>query len=259
MTAEVLSLIITAALLALIIFCVFHGWKKGGLRILFTTFSFLITILISSALTEPVSNWLMNSTALGDTINEKVSDYVDSKIADLLDIDIETGDEDLLSYLEEADNALSNDDQTGIIDSLILPRVLKNDLSSNNTAEKYVEMQVESFGDYLKLQLSTLLIRAITFLILLILIHIIIRIILRLIRILEKIPILHGVNKLFGIFIGIVQALLIIWTAGFFVSILIGTGLLSTVQEVIYSNVILEFFYENNLLLAALSGILTAI
>ena len=257
MTANLLSLIITVLLLALIVFCVFHGWKKGGLRILFTTFSFFISLAISSALTGPVSNWLM-ATALGDTVNQSVSDYVDSQMADLMNIDSED-DEELISYLEEADSALSDTEQSEIIDSLNLPRILKNSLSGSNTIENYVETQIESFGDYLKLQLSTILIRAITFLILLILIHIIIRILLHVIRILEKIPLLRGINRLFGLVIGLIQSLLIIWIAAFLVSILIGMGFLPMVQEAIYSSAQLEFFYENNLLLAALSGILTAI
>ena len=257
MSSETLALIITVFLLVLIAFCVIYGAKRGALRILFTTFSFLIAILISAALTEPVSEWLMNSTAIGDTINEKVSDYVDSKMADLFDSDLEG--EDLLSYLEETDSSLTAEDQNDIIDSLALPKVLKNSISNSNTTANYIEMQVESFGDYLKLQLSTLLIRAITFLILALLIHIILKIVLHLIKFIEKLPLLRGLNKFLGALIGLFLALLVIWTAGLLVSILVGTGHLSAVSEAIYANDILSFFYDNNLLLAAVSGILTAI
>lgn len=244
MTVFTLSVILIAAVTALIVFFFLHGWKKGVLRLLFTTFSFVITILLASVLTEPLSDWLTEKTFIGEAVESKVSDYVDSKME---------------AYIEDTQETLSEEAQGTIINSLTIPRILKNSLADSNTLENYISLQVENFSDYLKLQLSTFFMRLITFLVLTILIHIAIRIILRLIRVLEKIPVLRGINKVLGAVVGLIEAFIIIWIAGLIVSVLAGTAAFSFALEAIYSNSVLTFLYENNLILALLSGVFTAI
>lgn len=96
--------------------------------------------------------------------------------------------------------------------------------------------------------LSQFSIKIVAFFILAILIYVIIRIVLSLAHVITKIPIVKGINRVFGGLVGIIEALLVIWIACMIIQSLAYTPFGVQALNVIKQSAVLSFFYDNNLL-----------
>lgn len=204
------------------------GFKKGLLRILFTTFSFVIIIAASSLLTKPLAGLLKDHTFVGSSVSSRITEYV-SEQTQAFETDIVVGAEDSL------------------IDTLPLPGFLKTDLKTGNTLTHYVEMGVNSFSGYLSARLISIVMYAIAFILLMLLLSILFRLIVFILKIISKIPVIHGINRLFGGLFGLAEGLLILWCICIFIMIFSGTESGKTCTDIIAGSKVLTFIYDHNL------------
>lgn len=230
-----LSTIVLILILALIVFFVFRGYKKGFLRLAITTFSFVIVIILATALATPVSN-LLGSTSLGTKVETSVSGLVESKTEE---------------FLGETGSSISSEDESSFIESLPLPSYIQNVLISGNTAEEYAQMQIDSFEEYTTAKVTDVILRAISYVAVMIIASIILKIILKLAKFVNKIPIIGGLNKISGALLGLFQALLIIWALGLLIIAFSSTSIGSSAIAVIKDNAVLDLLFDNNLLILA--------
>lgn len=227
------STIVMILILALMVFFVFRGYKKGFLRLAITTFSFVIVIILATSLATPVSN-LLENTAVGTKVESSVSDLVESKTEE---------------YLDDAQGSISSEDESSFIESLPLPSYIQNVLISGNTVEEYAQMQIETFEEYITAEVTEVILSAIAYVIVMIIAAILLRIILRLAKFVNKIPIIGGLNKILGALLGFCQALLIIWAIGLLIIAFSSTSLGSSAIAIIQNNAVLDFLFDNNLLI----------
>ena len=226
------SLIVTIVVLVLLAFLMINGLRRGFLRILLTTFSLVITLVLAAVLLKPVSNFIQNKTSIGIGIEEKVGDFIDEKLAGVKD---------------------TKEDE--IIDSLPLPSFLKKDLHENNTIAKYKEQGVNSFRDYAVKNITTIAVKAITYLALMIIIFLLLRLLLMLTKFINKVPVIGGINRILGAILGLVEGLIIIWALCLLVMSFSGSEFGATCMKVINNSVVLKFIYDNNLLTLITSSI----
>ena len=227
------STIVMILILALMVFFVFRGYKKGFLRLAITTFSFVIVIILATSLATPVSN-LLENTAVGTKVESSVSDLVESKTEE---------------YLDGAQGSISSEDESSFIESLPLPSYIQNVLISGNTVEEYAQMQIETFEEYITAEVTEVILSAIAYVIVMIVASILLRIILRLAKFVNKIPIIGGLNKILGALLGFCQALLIIWAIGLLIIAFSSTSIGSSAIAIIQNNAVLDFLFDNNLLI----------
>ena len=227
--------IIMLIVIALIVFFVIRGYKKGLLRILFATFSVVITFALTALLTQPVSDFFMKSTFLGPAVEKSVSSFIDRQFEK-----------------KEPESGSQEDD---FIDSLALPGFIKEKISENNTLTKYRELGISSFSGYITSQLTNIIIRAITFIFLAIVIYLLLKVLSHILNILQKIPVLHGINSLLGSILSLAEVMLIIWGISIFIMALSGTDFGTSCMKVIRANGLLAFIYDNNLLLSAVRSV----
>jgi len=220
------SLIATIVVAAILIFFLIWGFHRGFLRILLTTLALVVTVVVAGILTPYVSS-LLGSTFIGKSIDKKVGTYIEKNI-----------DAPVVNRVSEA--------QEIVIDKLPLPKFMRSDISEKNTTAEYVAMKVSNFTGYLKVRLVNIILGAIAFVILLILIYLIIRILMGLSKVISKVPIIGGVNRILGAFLGLVEGLLGIWLLCLLVMMLSGTKFGMSAVDVINSNAFLKFFYDNN-------------
>ena len=217
-------------MLALWVFFVIRGHRKGFLRAAVGTFSFVIVIFLSTALASPVSQ-ILEKTALKTTIESAVSDAVESK-------------------LETDADGLSQDEQDSLLESLPLPSSIQDSLKESNTIENYVQMGVDSFSEYVAESVSDVILNAAAYVIVMIIAIIVIRIILAAAKFVNKIPVIGGINRFLGALLGFFEGLLVLWAAGLAIIALAGTGFGMKAVEVIQSNAFLDLIFDNNPLTA---------
>lgn len=209
--------VILIGVIAVLALATFVGYKKGMVKLILSMVALLAACIVAAALTVPVSAAL-KATPIYDAIEGSVEDLVeDSQVKD------------------------------NSIEKLNLPEQIKEKLmdGSSNITKK--------FNDYLVDTISNLILRALTFLILIIIAYIIIRIVINMLDVLANLPLIGTVNKIGGAIVGFVQGLLIIWVACLVVTAFGDKAWAQETFSQINSNALLTFIYEKNPLIFLLT------
>ena len=228
----IVMIIVILILLAFLII----GAYKGFLRIILTTFSLIITIILAGVLAKPLADFAENRTVIGPRIETKIENYVNEKLGPVSGT-VETA-------------------ETSFIEALPLPAAMKEDLKAKNTVAGYVDQGVDNFAEFIAKNLTTIIIKVFSYVLLFILIFLVLRLILRLSNMINHIPILGGINRLGGAIIGLAEGVLFLWVACMVVMMLSGSDLGIACEKVIRENPVLTFIYEHNYLMDIVNGVL---
>lgn len=269
-----MATVLTAIVIIFLLYFFIRGFKNGFFKIILTTMSLIVTIVLAAALVTPVSKYLQENTGLGQKFENKVEAYLFEKTSE------GEGNTDKKAVGENAggsqENATDKSSSTGetetakenisggtdkteeeIINETKLPKILKNALIKSNNAAEYVKLGVSDFKEYAVKSISNILLKILVYVALVIAIFIVIRILLAVSKVLTKIPVIRGINRFFGALLGLLQGLLILWLIGFVISLISNTGFGASVVDVLHKNVFLTFLYDNNCLLKIVKTIIT--
>ena len=230
------SLIATIAVVVFLMIFLGIGLSKGFLRIILTTFSLVITVILAGALAKPLAEYVENSTVIGPRVQHRIEEYIDSK----------------LSGVSVSADAVEN----SFIDALPLTASMKDDLKSKNTLSEYVDQGVDSFSEYLSVNLTSLVIKILCYVILFLLIYLVLRLILRLSNLIKHIPILSWINRIAGGVIGLAEGVVFLWIICMIIMMMSGTDFGITCERTIAGSSFLRFIYEHNYLMVAINSLL---
>lgn len=226
------SLIVTIIVIAILVCFLIRGVLKGFLYVALSTASLVVTLIIAGLLV-PWFSGVIESSFIGKGVESQISAYLDQNLNDPL--------VNSVGSIQES-----------VIGNLPLPQNMREDISEKNTTDEYVELQVGSFTEYLKVRLVKIANRVIAYVILSILLFILIRILLSFSKAIRKIPIVGGINAFFGGVVGLLEGLLILWCLCLLIMMFSGTSFGVKAVEVINGSKFLKFIYDNNgILLAA--------
>lgn len=192
-----------------------YGYKRGFVRIVLSMVAMLVTFVLAAILTVPVSAMLAAATPLDENIEESVSGLV----ADCGVVDEET------------------------ISNMSLPEQIE-ELLIEGAAEA-----VNGFNEYIVSTVSDLILKAITFFVLIIVIYIIVRIVIFMLDFISRLPVINSINKTGGLAVGIAQGLLIVWIGCLIVTAFSDKAWAQEVFAQINANPLLTFIYNNNLII----------
>ena len=136
--------------------------------------------------------------------------------------------------------------QTQAIQQADLPNVFKSLLTVNNNSEIYQQLGVETFAQYVGSYLAKLIINIVAFLITFVLISIILRAIVIALDIVSSLPGVGIVNRLAGGVIGMVGAMVIVWTLYIIITLMYTTTVGKELFQMIQENQFLTMLYEYN-------------
>ncbi|MEG1848821.1 MAG: CvpA family protein [Lachnospiraceae bacterium] len=108
-----------------------------------------------------------------------------------------------------------------------------------------ISLIVSAIGNYLDKHISKMLMALILFLLLLIITQIA-RVVIASLKFVSKIPIIHGVNKLAGLLIGIAEGVILVWAVFLIFEKFNLGGLGTTLMIQIEANSFLTFLYQQN-------------
>lgn len=178
----------------------------------------------------------------GSISSEDLAKYgISSNVLDGLSDDKKGSIEDAINEAE-----IPRDVQVAAIEKADLPDVFKNLLSVNNNSKIYKELGVDTFAQYVGSYLARLIINIVAFLCTFVLITIVLRAIVFALDIVSNLPVLGFINRLAGGAIGVIGALVIVWTVFVVITLLYTTSFGKEMYRMIQSDAILKTIYEYN-------------
>lgn len=249
-----------------ILFLAIRGWNRGFLRILFSLVSIILLIGLVSYMTPYVSDFLRNHTTVYQTIEERCTENVrergeavlsgnganagaDSDNSD--DSETSENGEKYASDTENDKDNAGNSTETGVESfGQSLP-----DRIAAYIADSAGEMLDES-GIYEAVgsRIADWILAGISYFAALCLASIVLFLIGRSLRIVDHIPVLRGINRTLGIFVGALQGLILVWLFFLLIALFAATEDGQVLIAQIDDNFILRYLYYNNILLKFLPG-----
>ncbi|MCR5626759.1 MAG: CvpA family protein [Lachnospiraceae bacterium] len=214
----------------IIVWFAIYGACVGFLRLFLYLIGLVLSIVLMVKCTPYVSDFLIQNTPIQNTVETYVREVFTAGYDD-------------------------NGNEDEAIENMELPDIAKNLIISNNTDEVYKQLLVEKFADYVAKYISKLLINILAFLVCVILINMLYRFLLAAFEVVDRIPIINGLNRLSGFLAGIVQGLLILELIYLAMIAFSGTEWGSKLYEMAGKNMITAYLYENNLLLMVISSL----
>ena len=215
------------------------GYRKGFVRSLMSM-AFLIMAAVLVYFVNPhVSGFLKERTPLYDVVKDGCEDIFTV--------------ENLTGKQEEGEN-LSRIEQTKIIDRLMLPEILKNQLTENNNASGYAKLAVSNFEDYLAGFMALLVLNILSYVVTFLLAVVLLKLTVFTLDIIADLPGLKGINRILGFVLGVVQGLCVVWILFLVLTVFGSTSGGSQILFLIGENSILSFLYDNNIFLKLLMG-----
>ena len=223
-----LLLIIVVILLASAI----RGYQSGFIKTAFSLLSLLVALVATSVMSPVVSKVLRE--------NDVVFENVSGKLHEVIDFD------------QEIDK---KSEEEGFIEGLSLPESIKKSLIENNNTKMYKAMAVDSFESYVVDALTIIVINVLSYAICFIAIMIALFILSRVLDLISKLPLLHEVNKIAGLAVGLLGGCVKVWIFFLIITLFSTTKLGENIFDMINASQVLTFIYDNNLLIKGMINI----
>lgn len=198
-----------------------YGYKRGFVRIVLSMLAMIVTIILASVLTIPVSGFI-KETSVGEGIRASVEEMVEG--ADIIDAES--------------------------INNLDLPKSMLEPIAEG------AESTQQAIGTYVADALTDTIINSLTFLILVIVIYIILKIVIAALDVVTKLPVLNSINKGAGAVIGLVQGLLFVWVGCLVLAACSDKPWAQEAFRQINDNELLSFIYNNNMIIWIITKLL---
>lgn len=215
----------------IILFCVWNGYRLGFIRTVFSVFTVVVGILISLVISPTICNMLCENQKVVQSIEERVF------------------------AVEEKGKAVSKSQQKKSIENMKLPEVIQNALKENNNEEIYRMFGVSNFEEYVIRYLTMLIIRIFVHFITFAIVFALLQILCCILDVISRLPVLDGLNKTAGLLIGLVKGVVIVELIMLlflpFQNTQIGMSLMDQIME----NPVLNWMFNNNLILRVLMNL----
>lgn len=249
------------AVLAVLVLFAFAGHRRGMLRILFSFGSLLISLLVSYMAAPYVTSYLKEHTGIYASVQEKTVDYLQEKTGDALQGDsAETTKAESLAALWEEIAGSAQDQEAeaseagaetvaAMQEQLQLPRALCQQLSELLTqAETGGSLAAAQVQEAIGSKVADLIVSALAFVVTLLLTRLILWIVYHVLDIVSRLPVIHGINRILGMFIGLAEGLLVVWIFFVFLTCIMQTGFGRECLRLIADSKVLSALYNGNVL-----------
>ena len=227
---------LTIIILAILAAAALIGWRKGLLRMLFSLGTLIIALILTMLLSSQIEKILSVNTGLTDYINSKYNSYMNTREDD--------------AYIRSLTENFKEENDTVTLKSVL--SAVKNRESAQETTENVLNAVTDEAKLILSSKLTQMTIKVIVFILTWIVISLIIRMLLRLIKIIEKLPVIHGINKFAGLGIGLLAGILIVWIFFAVITVTAASSFGSICMKQIADSEILSILYRSNIILKIL-------
>lgn len=238
------------------------GYTKGFLRTIYYLVQWALVLAFVTWATPYVTDVLMKNTAIETAVQERCSEWLHNCVErqqmqtrqgddQAAQIDqAEEGEKAALALLEQAKSGGQSINSQEALSALgiQLPKEVSEKLLNT---DQLVGQLVDGDGLYetISQNLTDFVLKGIAYLIVLAVSGVIFRTIGQLLRVVDRIPVLNGINRMLGIAAGLIKGMVGVWVflavVAFFSSSEAGISLL----KYIYEAPAVQWMYENNLVM----------
>lgn len=209
------------------------GYARGFLKIVLSAVALLVAVIIASLLTDPVCE-VVYDTSLYQDVVESAGNYMEENLA--------------LGVTNVTEIVSQN-----VLDNLNLPSGITESLNEQLLENASSLTSTEEIVDFLTERFARLIVKNGVFLAVFLLAFIAMRIVIFLADLVAKLPGLNTANRIFGLALGLLEGVFVLWVCCLAITILSGTQTGQTMLQAITGNTLLDFIYSHNPLLALLS------
>lgn len=210
-----MGIIVDIIIIAIIALSIFLGYRKGLIELAIKLCAFVIAILITLILYKPVSNLIINTTSIDETIEN--------------------------SILEKANDVMEGEEDEELSEET-------NPASTEELSEEIKQEAREGLLPEAARGLSVNIVRGGVIIILYVLVRIALRFVTALANLVAKLPILKQFNKAGGAIYGALRGILIIYVCLIIISIFGQINPENDVHQNIEQSTLGKTMYENNIL-----------
>ncbi len=207
---------IDAAVLLIVGYSCFQGYRRGFIKTLFDTLGVIVAFFLSKELYYLVEDFLMDNTKLF----MKVHDFVEKKSS--------------IKIIESLDNAITIPTELQNIFSAIIKT---GDLTQADTIQIFVN------------NISIIVVRSISFIITFLIVYALLVALSNLINLIFKLPILNITNRIFGAGTGFIKGIIFLYIIFALTSPLIGFMQDNGISKGVLDSESSKIFYDNNIIL----------
>ncbi len=225
--------LLLGVLLIILIF-VIRGFRRGFLRVLYSLVAVLLLIGLVGYATPHVSGYLKEHTTIYANISQRWEEKIQNSAEGVIDSTVQGQQE----ALEAA--------------GIQLPDVLEERIFG--TGLDKIGESVENTGVYQQAgeRMASVIVAVLAFLAALILAILIVWLIGKITDVVNKIPVIKGINRFFGLFAGAFQGIIVIWLLFLLLSIFSATAFGSVLISYIEESPFLNILYNHNVVLEIL-------
>lgn len=219
------------------------GFSRGFLRVIYSMLAWIAILVFVTWATPYVANVLTEKT----NIDNRIESNLDEKLHELVIGDTNGQKED-----REPDAQNPGQGKKNYRDlQMKLPDAVTNKLFDTN---KIADQILEGSGAYdvAAGRATDLVMRVISFVLVLLIAVISFHLLSVVLKVVEKLPLIGGINRLLGLFAGLVKGILIIWLAFAIIAMAGTTDIGIALISYIYESPLLIWVYENNFVLTLL-------
>ena len=193
------------AIVTFLTVCIVSGYKKGFLKLILSFLGLVAILYFSMKLYPAVSDYLNTDTGIHEKIRVRVSDKITEKC------------------VNDEDKVID-----GIFDKLNLPDVLKNNMIKDSVTSSYEDVVDSVVENHVSQYLAKVFVNIIAYLIVFFLLYLLFELLLKATGIVDMIPIINGINRLFGGLLGCLEGLFAVWIAFLLVLLFLGNDMTDT-------------------------------
>lgn len=222
----------------IMLFMIIHGFSRGLLRILFSLIAVILLIGVTGYAAPHINTFLKENTQIHTEIAERWTERLS-----------DSSDQAIGSAAQEQQQSL---DSAGIQ----LPDTLEQYVFGGGV--NHAQDMVNHSGVYQVAgeHMADIIVSVTAFLIALIAAVIVVWLIGKATDLINKIPVIGGINRFLGIFAGMIEGFIIVWILFAFTALISGSVLGQTMLTCINENPFLYGLYEHNPILNILTGLL---
>ena len=211
--------ILSWAALAVLVYYAFKGWRRGLIMTVFSMFATVIAIALAAQLSPQLSqNW--QNTAYFDAVSQRVE----------------------ASFFKNQDEQ-EDTDKEHMIDRLPLPDIVQKDV-----------LGISAFKAYIANYVTELIFNALSFVLVFFAVSVIMKIIIRCLNLLSRLPVIHTMNKMGGLLVGLLKGMIILWILCIIITILSGTEQGGYLFAQINESLFLRYIYDHNYIMMFING-----
>lgn len=219
------------------------GFSRGFLRVIYSMLAWIAILVFVTWATPYVANVLTEKT----NIDNRIESNLDEKLHELVIGDTNGQKEDREPDVQNPGPGKKNYRDL----QMKLPDAVTNKLFDTN---KIADQILEGSGAYdvVAGRATDLVMRVISFVLVLLIAVISFHLLSVVLKVVEKLPLIGGINRLLGLFAGLVKGILIIWLAFAIIAMAGTTDIGIALISYIYESPLLIWVYENNFVLTLL-------